>query len=79
MPDVPDVMRVDAVTDTLIIFSWDAPRDFGSDVEVYEVCRDLFLALPKRLKFTVRRNKFNQDFLSCGAPKHHTLPRIADP
>ena len=32
-------MRVDAVTDTLIIFSWDAPRDFGSDVEVYEVCQ----------------------------------------
>ncbi|KAJ1486786.1 hypothetical protein T484DRAFT_1788599 [Baffinella frigidus] len=43
VPDFPAMMRVDSVTDTLIIFSWDAPRDFGSAIEMYEVeYRDTF-------------------------------------
>jgi len=43
---------VESVTDTLVIFGWDAPRDFGSTIDGYEV---LSLSLVVSLSLSLSR------------------------
>ena len=52
VPEKPGALRVESVTDTLVIFGWDAPRDFGSTIDGYEV---LSLSLVVSLSLSLSR------------------------
>ena len=53
VPETPGALRVESVTDTLVIFGWDAPRDFGSTIDGYEV---LSLSLSLSLTLSLSRS-----------------------
>jgi len=60
---------VESVTDTLVIFGWDAPRDFGSTIDGYEV-----LSLSLSLSLTLSLSRSLTRTLTHAYTQHtHTL------